>query len=762
MHSSPPSPVVAARVETRELPERPSLHLVVRDAEPGVTAVLAVSVEGGARVAIALASLTEQRLRQVGLAVWSKPHGLGYMVGGTYDSASEVQRFIVQAVNALLRPVAVTESLTEIRGRVAGARLGGEQEGEMAANSCSAEAIVPAGRHSLPADDATTRTLIETWRAAQTADASALALVGPSGLLQGAADVLQKAPALPLSPNNGAQRDPWPAGDTLSASATEATQARLSVALRTADPGRSLASARSLGSDPFLSQMAEGLDPPWHVDRISAIARPRGACLRVDLQSEPGASPNGIQVAALSRLVEASLRTAVEREQPSQWVLSDAVTANDNPVEAAQTAAWLGLSGKLPSQTGRVAVHYAALNSRAGSTEPFLVAHNQVAAPKSALIPARAVHESGQTSLEVLLASPCGTAGERSAQAGKQALMLTALAQAHSDADLTLTPWITADAVGLLMQVRAQSPGETENEQAVRAARRLAQALVPPLRDADTTRARHSMLEQLASPAPDLSYLMDRLTGEQLSALEPRGSWVSVSGVIHDDIEASRRAFITGPLRIAALTPGGPDQGQLMTDELTRLLAPLRTGPAECPEAPALLPSFGLWQIQTEEQPSAQALLGVPLPGTDSPTQASEAEWTAYLMNRKGGWLEKHLITPGLVTSASAQLYGGQRGRALIIELHTLDQKTNDAVQKARELLLDLSRGAATQNDADAAASYFAQEKLRLAGSRVHRIVQLWQSGPPASLPTLGTLQHFHASVFKPERHLVVVGDANN
>jgi hypothetical protein len=274
-----------------------------------------------------------------------------------------------------------------------------------------------------------------------------------------------------------------------------------------------------------------------------------------------------------------------------------------------------------------------------------------------------------------------------------------------------------------------------------------------------TSSGRQSLLDRLGSPDPDLWQLLELLAKGRLSALEPSGSWTSIGSLIHDDIEGARREFAGGPLRLAVLAGAGQTQGVLLARELSLQLAPLRTVAARCPKDVALTGATGLWRVDTDAAPRALALLAVALPGEANSEQASEAEWTAYLMNRRGGWLERKLVTPGLVTAATAQVLGGSDGRALVIELRGEATQRDAAVQAARELLVDLSRGSASEVEARAAQQHFAAERVRVRNSRQQRIVRLWRGSQAGAEPSLQSLRQLHQTSFGQDRHLVVIGE---
>jgi len=754
------SSAVAPRIETTELPLRPRLRLVIREADKQAVAALAVSVEAGAQSAFALAGLTEQRLRAAGFAVSTQAHGAGYSVQVAVQDVASLKRLIGKAVDALARPVASAEPLLAVRARLQQARspIGAQ---DLAIDRCSAEPVITTTLPTLSGQDRAAREQLEAWRKQQAAETSALAIVGPSSLLQIAPDALAEATAL-TGTTNDAQRDPWPTQDVVSTGQSLADSSRLSLAIRIPDAARSIVLARQLSLEPLLLQTLGSVEPSWQIERVAATARPRGACLRIDLKNDAGA-PDAQQTAKLARWIS-NYVSSPHLNQPiaGDWVLQDAISSRGDAREAADVAAWLSLSNQLEAGPQRTALHLDIPGNRSAVAEAFLAALRAEPLNPAGVVGQVAV-ETGHSTLSVLLASPCGTATELGPNAGRHAAMLTALAQAASDADFRLSPWITPDAVGLLVESRAIGPSDTPEAHADRTARRLVLALTRSLSSVATTEARQIILNQFQRPDPDLWQILSLLSGGQVAALEPRGSWASVGGMVHDDIDGARRAFITEPWRIAVLANHSAAQGTRLIQELSNLLRPLRNTKSECPQPIPLVAATGLWRIEPNATPRAQALVGVPLPAAESSAAPSEAEWLAFLLNRTGGWLQQKLVTSGFITAASAKIWGGRRGRALTIELFAAPDQVDAAVNQARLLLNELSLGGLTSaGDVAAASRFFAAQQAQLQHDRRQRIVRLWQGNAKPSTPTLASLQRFQAQVFGQDRHLVVVADPPN
>jgi hypothetical protein len=529
------------------------------------------------------------------------------------------------------------------------------------------------------------------------------------------------------------------------------------VALRTADPADAQWVARELAdpNDP-LHVVSTALDPAWRLDRIVAVGRPRGACLRVDLRSD--AEPSVAQAAALADFVSSEAKRLFPHADSPDWVLQDAVLGLDDPREAANVAAWQALSARLEPGPERTLVSYFAPGSDVNEASFRRAQTDFEKAKKATAIETVSTLESGHGKLTVLLASPCGTLGETSDDAGELATMTSAVARAFEDDEkVHLSPWITPDAVGLLVESDSLSSSETASDQAERTAREIARALLAPLEGSAIHGARQSALAGFGKPAPDWWLALETLAPRQLSALSPQGSWTSVGSLVNDQIIAARRLFVSGPLRLAVLAGRTDTQAHVVQSELSRLLGPLRPVERQCPTTAAVKAGTGLFRMEAVTEPRAQALVAVDLPPASHWSRASEAEWTVFLLNRKGGWLERRLLAPGLVIDARAQLLGGRRARAIVIELHTADENADAAVAETRRLLLDLARGAVTAADLAAADTFFREQSEHLSTDPRQRVVALWQGGGTASRPSLESLQKLHAEAFREDHHLVVI-----
>jgi hypothetical protein len=331
--------------------------------------------------------------------------------------------------------------------------------------------------------------------------------------------------------------------------------------------------------------------------------------------------------------------------------------------------------------------------------------------------------------------------------------LLHALAlRANLRSDVTVEPWVTPYAVGLLAHAPRRSSLETPTAHAERIGRALAEAFsLTPVTFQDTALARQALL-QIIGPEPRMAWwqTVEALSPEHPSWLAPWGSFRSISEASKAHLEQRHQALLNEPLRAAIIANHDREQAEAGLSALERWLAPLRGDAASCSVPAPRLPRFGHIEI-TSGQASNElpAYVGVL---TSSDTMAARA--TYHLLNRKGGWLEQALNVPGLVTNARAHLLGGPKGHALIIEVSALDDKIMQAVDQVRALLESLANGASTPADVRLAQQQLDAELTLARLNPRGRIVETWRAPAPKTL-TLERLRDFQASLAN-RHHLVV------
>jgi hypothetical protein len=150
----------------------------------------------------------------------------------------------------------------------------------------------------------------------------------------------------------------------------------------------------------------------------------------------------------------------------------------------------------------------------------------------------------------------------------------------------------------------------------------------------------------------------------------------------------------------------------------------------------------------------APAYVAVPLPTLETGL-SREAEWTAFLLNRPGGWLDQALRAPNGSFAARARVLGGSRASALLLEIHAANDTVRGAVAQVRGLLDRLARGAVTPSDFEIAKKHFEREgSLALLDPR-RRMVDLWRGESPRAPADLAALRRFLGAL-RQEAHVVV------
>lgn len=749
--------IAAARVYNQESPYRPRLTLVEREGDPRRGLALAVYVGRSALSAAALSMLVEGRIRAAGVDATAHPSPSGFILSALAASPDDVATFIRVANGALLAPVAaLDQDRVAARWRAAAPRRASSPS-EAAIAQCSGELLLA------PAAEGPSGFTSELaqWLALIGVRDVAFSVVGSKEYLEAGAKALAA-----LTPWTRLTRslDPAPTADLVGNEPGVAGQLGLSVALWGSAPAEAMATAERLADPASLLALRLGAGfPAWQVARITGNLNRGGACLRVDLQAT-GTSPSiGAVAASISDAFD-EIEHTLARVKPGPWVVAKQVLAMDAPHQAAAVAAWQALNapeqGSPAADTPRRLVHYAGPLSPAPRPErvaQLLVADGE---PGSAVPELERTIESGQGKFWMLLASPCGTRGEDTSSAGTLALMLQASALAFDNrAGVALEPWINADAMGLLAHSAAMAPHESPAAQAERVAEAIARALLTvgpePMAIA---KARDFLLDGLADgPTPTLSLALRQTSANRPSWLEPRGTWATLSAISTRSVQVERESFVRGKLRLASL--GNHDDAQVDAGErrLLKLLGSMGAGHRDCAARRAAASIAGKYVIQTSGGPAdADAVISVPLPATQGLPQ--EALWTEWLMNRSGGWLHQALLRPGLVSTARARAMGGSGSAALVIEIHAIDGKREEAVAQVRGLLERLRAGAATAADARQAGEFLARREMQRQLNPRGRLVDLWR-GTSRPAPTLRSLHALHRVAFEAGREVVVLAD---
>ncbi len=740
-------PGAHAGIEVSESEGRPRLSLVQRGATPSAAAALSVAHDLGSPASAALGGLLEARLQSAGFPdARVEIHGLGLILV-TPVSAGGAERFITASRQALTTVLPASGPELDRAARHLDALKGHQDELESALAPCSGALSLAPGAQVPDLRTPAGRAKLQSWLTRVAAPrASALAVVGPSALLEEARAAHAALPE--LSSSEPAPSDPWPARDVLVSGANDSA-AHLSVALRAPDPAQVMASVDAVNQGPLRERLAAlGLSP----EPALGVIRPRGGCLLVgvplqDSEADPGRA---------AVIVEDELRRALAEAPSDRWYLDDPVVRSGDPREVAGHASWRSLTGQAEAAPLRRFIAYRP--GGAAKAAESLSAERLAAAERAARVevPLVSQQEPGLGTLELLLASPCAPADEDVTSAGSAALWVTAAAlHASGEPGLTVAPWITSQGMGLWVQAHRASPSESASELAARAARALGQRLTRPLPSTDVTRGRELLLTELgAEPDAVWDLALEASVGPHPSWLAPRGTWSSVSLLGAAQVERRRRVLLSGPWR-GALVSGSSEALPTVKRELGRWLWPHHAPEARCEAARPSAAQPGLYRVKppADTTPRSHARILVALP--PSSAERSEAELLVWLLSRPNGWLAGALPKARAAT-ATATLLGGTRAAALSIEIQAEDG-AEEAVASVRALLARLARGAATAREFELAARALDARDLERAYDPAHRAVALWlgRSVQPPK-PQLERLKQLMQSL-ESSRHVVVL-----
>ncbi len=751
---------IPPRVELMQVEHRPPISLVARLGDPYPAVAVAIHHDHGSRASAALSVLLRTRLARAGFPnVRPQSHHLGLQLQALVGSAEDASRFVTACARALNSPLAAdgeeAAALGDALGSLSVPVWSGPPEAAVAA--CSGEFGAPIG--STPSSSPLQATEVERWRSeACSTQSVAFAALGSPEVLEAATEALRATPEWPEGPP---PQDPWPAADLVGAAHGGSGPSRLSVALRVADGSAALEAARALAQPgSALLRRLHALNPPWQLTRVVGTTRPRGACIRVDLTAAETAAPSSSTAADVAHLALQEARLALDANHDGAWSLEQSVLRPADPSAAAAVAAWRALSGTLRAGKTRRFVSYLTHEAPEGSDSFDRALTDAGQRWKRATLEQRARVEPGQGELWTLVASPCGTASESANTAGTAAAFVTALAAKMPVVEgVSIEPWITPDGIGLLAHGAPTDPYEQPTDHARRVGSALGRAIAATrIEGGDLAAARGLLLDQVGTaPRPGWWLTISSLAPERPSWLEPRGTWQALTELASDAAESQRVDFVQGPLRIAVLTNWSEDQAPATVAGLQRWLRPVRAEQRQCPAVSRTSPRSGVLRIDTSEpgQPPV-GYVAVPVPAATA-DHRREAEWTLWLLNREGGWLEQTLRTPGLASSARAHLVGGRRGAALIVELSATQDQLDQAVAQVRGLLERLAQGAATEADVQQAAAHFASRDRAASLDPRHRVIHLWQGSSSAPAPDLASLHKLHRRVFRPDAHLVVL-----
>ncbi|MGK3993986.1 hypothetical protein [Sorangium sp. So ce1024] len=804
---APPSPDQAlvstpdgsvGRIEVRKLEARPRLTLVSRDGDPAPALVASVATDLGSVATTALATVVEARLLAAGFDVDARIDRSAFRVRLLVKDAARVTPFLRALSAAFAQPiVAGSPEVARAIERVQALRASPLDAPELSPIAACTGRLGLAGAEPVVdlATPAGAREL-EGWRAAALhAGRASIAAVGPAAFC---AEVARAAEGVDGWPAGGPPADAWPASDTIGVYATnqlERRGARVTVAARVASPQAAVAAAERLGApDSPLRARLSALPAPFRTVEVLGVARPRGGCVSVTLEASdlPAAPPIESSAALAAAVARQEIRRGLAAPQGPAVVTRQILTAQD-PRDAGARAAWWALSGSAP---GAPPDRWATALGVPPSAEPprpkapgeadartfEAELQRALAAGAQPALERRTVVERGQGEVWVLLASPCGVAEEGLYDAGATALAALAAVQTRRrELDVTIEPWVTADAVGVIAHAPfrddRETPAELGRRVASAAARTIAATTFGPEALTQARAAALQHLERLSGGrAAALEAFASAIAPDHPSWIEPFGVWDRVASSALETVQLRWQALATGPLRLAVLANADAAQAAAAAEAAERWLAP-RLAPRTCgsPDG-AGVPRPGHHDARLPAgTPVAQAVVGARLPAArEAASTARElAELTVAALNGEGGLLAAALAPSAapapasasgpapasppadagaprrqLTARASARVLGGARAAALAVEIRAPGAELDEATARVKELLAGLAQRVTDADLGRAEALAARGERDALAEPR-RRLIHLFNgraSRAPAAKVTLAAWRAFLAS----------------
>jgi hypothetical protein len=759
---------------------RPPLTVLVREGDPRAAIAVAMNTEGiaddrAALVGVALAALTQERLRERGIDSDAVGGWNGWRLRALVSSPADAGAFVDALRAALLAPVNATEPALAAVARRASALARRPLRDAALADlaGCTGEA------YSVGGSDLPTAADLERWRgAAHGLGRAAIAVVGDTATADAAANSLARGPAWPfLQP-----AQTWWPGPNARAVVYDASgqldpgAARIFVTARTTRAERAVEAASALGGarGPLASRLA-ALEARGHLNAIVGTAHASGGCLAVtvDLSAADLAADSAARIATAASLAREEIGVEIRDVHAPADLGRVLASGASDPREAAERAAWWSLT--LPRTVGGqddvrlgVIVGVAAARDVSG---PGIVAQadsirreidRATLAWHTPVVEGLTRVERGQGEAWLLLASPCGTFAEATGDAGVgAAVAFAAGAQASAGAgDAIVEPFVAVDGIGLLVHGPARGD-ETPQAHARRLADLAARTFAADALDEESvTRARTLLLRDASEPdARALGVLAAAVAPGHPSWFEAAGTSFGLASVSDDAIELRSGAIRNGPLRVAVVANADQTQADAAVQAVDRWVA---RGPGDsrsCPaSATSLPPRPGTYAVDRPAGSISEALVALPIPADAAAHTA--ATWIAAALDGADGLLGRALGAnpsgPSLAENWSAAVRGDRRSEALVIRIVATDDTLDSAVAQTRALLDRLHQGGLRGEDCVRASLRLERSRVADALDPRTRVVRLWRGAVDDSPPALEALRAFVSNTMRDEGLVIV------
>lgn len=720
-----------SRIREQTLNARPKFVVIERAGGEGAIIAFAAKTDSPPIANYGLSLILQKRLASLGMASEVSPSAFGQSLTALVKNAEEARTTIEHLQRALSAEVSTSDFDERLIGLLTEKFGSGlrDSPADIALSRCSGELY----RDTRQGEALANRTTLVHWvetarRQAYSQRNASLAVVGDSRV---AVAVGERLLALAPWPSAMQKSEPsYAAAQSLPVVKVEASKDwGLSLAWTTGSLGSAITAWRALRApDSTLMAQLSALESDWKVNAISAIARPVGACLRIDLSHSNSTSVQGpTDVEKVARLVLNESRIALTRSGPLES-LRETELAGSDPNIAARRAAWQSLSIEQPGDTP---VLQTSLRAPSGKTSELQAAlTNALKAPKQAPTEMRQKLEMGEVEQWALVASTCGPSSESIQNSGATAAWVRALARRYSGTQgVKLEPWIASDGIGLLAHATRLSPSDTDDGVAQRIGNALGSVLATgKVTGPELAITREEMLLRLgALPRRAWNLLLDTVSYRRPSQLEPFGNVNSVRHLGLPDLSWSRRRWLQEPSRAAVFASDSKSQVALIDAALTRWLGPHREEARVCDrfedypsEQETQMVSF------SPDELDSSAYIAIRLRQVTE-QQEQYSEWLEWLLNRRGGRLERALIEPGLAQSVRAFIRGPRGRLVLFIEIQCVDATaTPEAIARVRSLLTDMARSGPSAIELDLANRWAQVRARQLALDPRNRLVKLW------------------------------------
>jgi hypothetical protein len=372
------------------------------------------------------------------------------------------------------------------------------------------------------------------------------------------------------------------------------------------------------------------------------------------------------------------------------------------------------------------------------------------------VVDVRASVEPGQGEAWVLLASPCPPS-ESASDAGSTALGATAAALgAPRDGGVRVEPWVSSEGAGVLAHAPF-GPGETATALAARVAEAAARALLEREPGADEVgRARALLLANVEARDEHVrGAVAEQLLPSHAGAWFPWGLAAPLGRASAEGVRGRWRRLANGPLRMAVLAGGGPEQVRAAARAVERWAA-RGEGAERCPPREPLAEALGgRREAIVIGARGARAYVTVPVDASTADARAALGA-TLALLAPEGGVLARAL--GGLGARGEAFLLGSEPRPQLAVELRGSDEALEGAVAQVRALFDRLRRGAVGPGDLARVRGLLREAWLAARSSPRRRLTDAWRGRAEAPVvPPLEAWRAWLASGFFDERAAVVV-----